>query len=61
MRQTRLLATAMIAALAFSDSGPTKPARKQKRIKRFRGNKYRLCECGSFKPWANCCGKKDRP
>lgn len=30
-------------------------------IKKHRGNKYAMCECGSREPRANCCGKTNNP
>lgn len=42
------LTAAAIPPSAYEDFRPV-------RIRPRRGNKYRLCECGSHKLWADCC------
>lgn len=49
-------AAVSLAAMAMNMPVSAFPVHRMPKIRR--GNKYRLCECGSHEPWANCCGKK---
>lgn len=49
---TALMAMAVMSAMPLTN--PNNP--RVRRVRR--GNKYALCQCGSYKPWANCCGQK---